>query len=220
MNIPEPAVKISEPAIVVPHTTEEILKLADEVVDIFWHLRRCGESWDNVEPTAEYFGADGNTATPELHSRHMYKQLIFDTVAEFLQEMYRDEDNTESVKFFPLIPPRPLKWVQYYKEKTPPTTLDALRPVVQSYVVCTVGQQIALQKFPRKWLSRRKDDGVDRVLTKELHEEEPEWVSYEEDTVKVKLQLAESIFQILLTDTACTLVDVHERILTNEKSKT
>lgn len=36
----------------------------------------------------------------------------------------------------------------------------------------------------------------------ELHEEEAQWVNYDEDELFVKLQLADSIFDALLKDTA------------------
>src|SRR6218665_249914 len=215
LRLPGPTVHPPEPAIVVPHTADELLPLADQVVDIFWQLRRCGESWDDVQPTQEYFGMDANAITLESSSRRMHKHLVFEVVAEFLRDMYR-EDEDDNSELYPLVPPRPTKWKQYYKEQDPPKTLDVLKPVVRLHVMHTVGQQVALQKVPRKWSTRRKDDGVDRVLVKELHEEEPEWVSYESDTVNIKLQLSEAIFQLLLTDTVHTLRNVQHRIAVSQ----
>lgn len=215
LRLPGLTVHPPEPAIVVPHTADELLPLADQVVDIFWQLRRCGESWDDVQPTQEYFGVDANAITLESSSRRMHKHLVFEVVAEFLRDMYR-EDEDDNSELYPLVPPRPTKWKQYYKEQDPPKTLDVLKPVVRLHVMHTVGQQVALQKVPRKWSTRRKDDGVDRVLVKELHEEEPEWVSYESDTVNIKLQLSEAIFQLLLTDTVHTLRNVQHRIAVSQ----
>lgn len=39
----------------------------------------------------------------------------------------------------------------------------------------------------------------------ELHEEEVQWVNYDEDELFVKMQLADSIFDALLKDTVNTL---------------
>ena len=45
----------------------------------------------------------------------------------------------------------------------------------------------------------------------ELHEEEAQWVNYDEDELFVKMQLADSIFDMLLKDTADVLTQIHEQ---------
>ena len=63
-----------------------------------------------------------------------------------------------------------------------------------------------------KWLSRKKKDRVDHILIQELREEEPMWVSYEEDELLVKMQLADAIFDSLLSETGKIMMDVHENL--------
>lgn len=45
----------------------------------------------------------------------------------------------------------------------------------------------------------------------ELHEEEAQWVNYDEDELFVKMQLADSIFDALLTDTANVLTLIYDK---------
>lgn len=45
----------------------------------------------------------------------------------------------------------------------------------------------------------------------ELHEEEAQWVNYDEDELFVKIQLADSIFDSLLMDTVSVLNEIYEK---------
>lgn len=45
----------------------------------------------------------------------------------------------------------------------------------------------------------------------ELHEEEAQWVNYDEDELFVKIQLADSIFDALLKDTVGELNEIYEK---------
>lgn len=45
----------------------------------------------------------------------------------------------------------------------------------------------------------------------ELHEEESQWVNYDEDELFVKMQLADSIFDALLRDTANTFTLISDK---------
>lgn len=45
----------------------------------------------------------------------------------------------------------------------------------------------------------------------ELHEEEAQWVNYDEDELFVKMQLADSIFDALLKDTVNTLTLINDK---------
>ena len=45
----------------------------------------------------------------------------------------------------------------------------------------------------------------------ELHEEEAQWVSYDEDELFVKMQLADSIFDALIKDTAQVFSQIQDK---------
>ena len=60
----------------------------------------------------------------------------------------------------------------------------------------------------KKWSSRKKRDAVDEVLLAELKEEEPQWVDYQQDEFAVKMQVADSIFDQLMAETALKLTGI------------
>lgn len=51
----------------------------------------------------------------------------------------------------------------------------------------------------------------------ELHEEEAQWVNYDEDELFVKMQLADSIFDSLLKDTVNVLTLIHDKRAKRDK---
>jgi hypothetical protein len=52
-----------------------------------------------------------------------------------------------------------------------------------------------------RWSQKRRDR-VDQILVRELHSEEASWTDYSADEVIVKNQMADSILEGLLADTA------------------
>ncbi len=52
---------------------------------------------------------------------------------------------------------------------------------------------------------------MDEILIQELREDEPQWVVYDEDELAVKMQLAETLFENLLLDTAQSVAMVMQR---------
>jgi centrosomal protein CEP350 len=56
-----------------------------------------------------------------------------------------------------------------------------------------------------KWGIFKKKEIFYTILVQQLHEEEPEWVNYDDDELAVKMQLTETIFNDLLTDTVQTM---------------
>lgn len=49
------------------------------------------------------------------------------------------------------------------------------------------------------------------VQVQELHEEEAQWVNYDEDELCVKMQLADGIFEALIKDTIDVLNQISEK---------
>jgi centrosomal protein CEP350 len=45
----------------------------------------------------------------------------------------------------------------------------------------------------------------------ELREEEPRWINYDEDELAVKMQLTDTIFDMLLNDTVQTMNEVYQK---------
>lgn len=49
------------------------------------------------------------------------------------------------------------------------------------------------------------------IQVQELHEEEAQWVNYDEDELCVKMQLADGIFETLIKDTIDVLNQISEK---------
>lgn len=212
--------KTSEDLFVVPHERAEVESIVADAVDVFWNLRRCGEPWDDVTPPLTFLQEGSNQTGGKKETNHhdlvsgsrrIYKHLLFDLTGEILQDIYKCEDETDPP---PWQKPEP-KRQKYFKGRTPPSTLDVLLPSVQSAVIDILGLNGSTGKHRgkaiNKWNVRKKKDHVDRVLVDELREEEADWVNYDSDELAVKMQLTDTLFNSLLSDTVATLNKIYSR---------
>ena len=191
-----------EPFFAVPHRAEDVRQLTTKAFDIFWEMRRYGESWDSdTSPPLSYFAPEDRGQDIESCNRRAYKQLLFDLTGEILMDIYKDEELDEDSSW---IKPKHQRQ-KYYRGRDPPTTTDLIQPIVVDQVlkiVNLVEKQKPDSKRTAKWSSRKKRDRVDNVLLQELVEEEPDWVDYNEDEVTVKMQITDAIFDSLLVETS------------------
>nr|KAG5710507.1 hypothetical protein BaRGS_013153 [Batillaria attramentaria] len=205
---------------IVPHQRAEVEGIVADAVSIFWNLRRCGESWESAAPPASFLqesaqdsggGDDMEASDLVTGSRRIYKQLLFDLTGEIVREIYQHENEEDPP---PWQKPEQ-KRQRYFKGRTPPTTMDVLLPLVQSTVVDILGLNGSTGKFRgrvmNKWNVRKKKDHVDAVLVEELREEEADWINYDHDELAVKMQLTDTLFDSLLSDTVETLNRVYAK---------
>lgn len=208
-------------ATVVPQSAEVIVPLIDEVVDTFWECRRYGEKWNISHPPANYFtDAEMAGVTLDIVSQRVHKKLLLDLVAEILSEIYAAEDDQEpsSRRHHQQMRYQHGDWfdvtcvsTRRSMNRDPPTTVDALKPVVEKQVM----RQLKVNKNSQnktavssvfKWgATRRKHDSVDILLIHELRDEEPDWTDYSAEEFIVKMQLADSLFELLLSETVRVL---------------
>ncbi|XP_046543377.1 LOW QUALITY PROTEIN: centrosome-associated protein 350-like [Haliotis rubra] len=193
----------------VPHQQDEVESIVSSAIDVYWNCRRCGEPMDNVEPPEEYFKSAENGRDMASHSRRVFKQLLFDLTGEIIQEIYKDEHEADPPAWQK---PRK-KQTKYYKGLSPPTTVDRLRPIVQSAVseIMGINGTRNSDRAVNKWNIRKKRDHVDNVLVQELRAEEPSWVNYDADEMSVKNHLTDVIMETLLTDTVHTLNKIFQK---------
>ena len=199
------AVEPEQVLYVVPHKEDEVCKLVSSVVDLFWERRRYGETWHDVEPPMSYYTCDDSGSEIDLDSRRLYKKLIFNLTAHVLRDMYEDEnDEVEQPPWVKQCLPK----FKYSKRTPPPTTVDALKPVVERHITQLLGLGAdgeADRSQIRKWNTRKKKDRVDQILVQELREDEPQWVNYDDDELAVKMQLTDTLFESLVDDTVESL---------------
>ncbi|XP_059175915.1 centrosome-associated protein 350-like [Physella acuta] len=194
---------------VVPVTKEEITPIITRAVDIFWTNRRYGESLEGVDPPPDFLSDEEETSDPlTLQSRRSWKRMLFDLAGEIIRDVYKNEDKTE---------PPPWHKAQhatqkFFKGVNPPTTLDDLKPVVLGAVFKHLDINGTRKNIViNKWNIRKKKDLVDSVLSQELGEEEKGWVDYRDDELNLKMSLADSLFNSLLSDTVHTVNGIYQR---------
>lgn len=192
----------------VPHEVQEVDNIVSSAVDEYWEQRRYGEPLTNLQPSEAFYTHEEIGSDLISNSRRVFKKLLFDLTGEVIRNIYREEEYDSPVAWHK--PKR--RTNKFYKGASPPTTVDMLKPIVQQAVVDILGLNGSKKSSERsKWGIRKKKDLVDSILVQELREEEPEWVNYDEDELAVKMQLTETIFENLLTDTVQTMNRIFRR---------
>ncbi|XP_052223990.1 centrosome-associated protein 350-like [Dreissena polymorpha] len=187
----------------VPHEEHEIKNIVSSAVDEFWEQRRYGEPLADLQPSDAFLKPEPQSGTDIVKkSRLVFKKLLFDLTGEVIRSIYQDDEYDSPVAWHK---PKQRR-NKFYKGSAPPTTVDVLKPVVQQAVVEILGLNGAKKGAEKpKWGIRKKKDLVDSILVQELREEEPDWVNYDDYELAVKMQLTETIFDDLLTDTVQTM---------------
>lgn len=192
----------------VPHERAEISSIVSSAVDEFWEQRRYGEPLADLQPSEAFYTHEEIGSDLISNSRRVFKKLLFDLTGEVIRNIYREEEYESPVAWHK--PKR--RTNKFYRGASPPTTIDILKPVVQQAVVDILGLSGSKKSAEKnKWGIRKKKDLVDSILVQELREEEPEWVNYDEDELAVKMQLTETIFENLLSDTVQTMNKIFRR---------
>jgi Domain of unknown function (DUF4378) len=212
----QPLVRASLPDIppfsVVPTTEQDVTPTINSALDVCWQCRRYGEPLDSVLPPPSFFTQDELLDTLDGTSCRCFKKLVFDLVAEVLHDIYHEDDPTDPAPWSgpSLVRPRlfPLG------SDKPPTTVDAVRPIVHYHVLRCLGMTSdgRILAKSKKWLLGRKANTiVDHMLVEELCIEEPEWVHYDEDVTTRKLQIADFLMDALIYDTTQAVVSIERR---------
>ncbi|XP_077862424.1 centrosome-associated protein 350-like [Saccoglossus kowalevskii] len=193
----------------VPHNKKEVSGLTSEAAKVFFNQYKSGEQISDIAVPDSFLGSDTKGSDVESVSKKAYKLMVFDLTREVFRDIYSDDTPVYRPAW--MKPKRVTK--KYYHNPQPPDSISELTAVVEEQV----NYLLSLQKRPQsdlvslKWINKKKKDHVDEILVEELREEEPEWVNYDDDELAVKMQLSDSIFESLLTETVMVLSTVHRR---------
>ncbi|KAF7667805.1 hypothetical protein LDENG_00042920 [Lucifuga dentata] len=217
LPLPVPPKLPEQPAMVVPHSATEVERMVHAATQEIWESCRLGmegmlnlEQMPNPKPSQEYLGMEPSNQDLEALSIRSYRKGVYDLTWEILQEIYAEDPNAHQPQW---VKPRRVKSTYFHRVKTPG---DIIR--VQEFITAKILKLYGLTKDQNQktdWqkmlkFGRKKRDRVDHILVQELHEEEAQWVNYDEDELFVKLQLADSVFDVLLKDTANVLTLIYE----------
>uniref|UniRef100_A0A673X5J6 Centrosomal protein 350 n=1 Tax=Salmo trutta TaxID=8032 RepID=A0A673X5J6_SALTR len=208
-----------QPAMVVPHSAPKVEKLVDTATQEIWNQCKLGQGTQTLtglpvpKPSEEFLGCDGKGKDRESQCVRSYRQAVYDLTWEIIQEIFAEDPNAHQPQW---VKPRRMNSSYFHRVKSPG---DITR--VQAFITTEVLKLYSLKKDlnqKRDWqkmlkFGRKKRDRVDHILVQELHEEESQWVNYDEDELYVKMQLADGIFDALIKDTAEVLTQIQEKRL-------
>ncbi|XP_056270346.1 centrosome-associated protein 350 isoform X3 [Pseudoliparis swirei] len=218
LPLPLPPKLPEQPAMVVPHSATEVEKMVHAAAQEIWE--NCGlgkegaltlSQLPNPKPSQEYLGKEASSQDPEVLCVRSYRKAVYDLTWEMLQEIYTEDPNADQPQW---VKPRRVKSSFFHRVKTP-GDLAKIQEFISAEVLKLYGltkdhsQKTDWQKMLK--FGKKKRDRVDHILVQELHEEEAQWVNYDEDELFVKMQLADSIFDALLTDTANVLTLIYDK---------
>ncbi|XP_073332105.1 centrosome-associated protein 350 [Pagrus major] len=218
LPLPLPPKLPEQPAMVVPHSATEVEKMVHAATQEIWES--CGLGKEGAlslaqlpipKPTQEYLGKEGSSQDQEALSICSYRKAVYDLTWEMLQEIYTEEPNTDQPQW---VKPHRVKSSFFHRVKTP-GDITKIQEFIAAEVLKLYGltkdqsQKTDWQKMLK--FGRKKRDRVDHILVQELHEEEAQWVNYDVDELFVKMQLADSIFEALLKDTANVLTLIYDK---------
>ncbi|CAN9500428.1 unnamed protein product [Ophioblennius macclurei] len=218
LPLPMPPKLPEQPAMVVPHSAAEVEKMVHAASREIWEQCELGTEgalnlaqMPNPQASRQYLGKQPDVQDPEALSIHSYRKAVYDLTWEILRDIYSEDASTDQPQWFKL---RRAKSSSFHRVKTP-GDLSKIQEFITAEVLKLYGlakdqsQKTDWQKMLK--FGRKKRDRVDHILVQELHEEEAQWVNYDEDELFVKMQLADSIFDALLKDTADVLTSISDK---------
>ncbi|XP_026941955.1 centrosome-associated protein 350 isoform X1 [Sagmatias obliquidens] len=203
--------KPCETLLAVPHTAEEVEILVHNAAEELWNWKELGHDLHSISIPTKLLGCASKGLDIESTSKRVYKQAVFDLTKEIFEEIFAEDPNLNQPVWM-----KPCRInSSYFRRVKNPNNLDEIK----NFIATEVLKLFSLKKEPNHktdWqkmmkFGRKKRDRVDHILVQELHEEEAQWVNYDEDELCVKMQLADGIFETLIRDTVDVLNQISEK---------
>lgn len=196
----------------VPHRPSEVSPLVASSLSVFFKRKRQGLPIDNVTPPSEIIGEDEADDDLEANSKRVYRRLVFDLTGSLLKELLSEEAPSNRPSWMKAKPRRKRR---LHRGLQPLVHEQDFLPVVEQQVLNLIGlgdARPSLERVRRKTpLKAGKKDFVDAILIQELREDEPLWIDYDDDELAVKFQVADAIFESLLSETVMVVNAVQLR---------
>ncbi|NXE70161.1 CE350 protein, partial [Calcarius ornatus] len=202
--------KPSEEPLAVPHTAVEVEGMVHAAAEELWKLKELGHDLQSCSLKADLSGTLQEQDTDTIN-KQVYRKVVFDLTREIFGEIFAEDPNLNQPIWM-----KPCRIASaYFRRVKDPNDLDEIK----NFIAAEVLKLFSLKKEPNHktdWqkmmkFGRKKRDRVDHILVQELHEEEAQWVNYDEDELCVKMQLADGIFEALIRDTVDVLNQINEK---------
>ena len=196
----------------VPHRQNEVSSLVTSSLSFLFNRKRTGLMIDNVSPPPEIIGDSEPRDDLEANSKRVYRRLVFDLSGSVLKELLTEEMPSHRPSW---MKPKRRRKRRFLRPLQPLVCENDYLPVVEKQVLNFMGlgeAKPSLESVRRKTpLKAGKKDLVDAILIQELREEEPSWIDYDDDELAVKFQVADAIFESLLSETVMVMNAVQVR---------
>ncbi|ERE72475.1 centrosome-associated protein [Cricetulus griseus] len=203
--------KPCETLLAVPHTAEEVESLVHNAAEELWKWKELGQDLHSLSIPKKLLGCASKGLDIESTSKRVYKQAVFDLTKEIFEEIFAEDPNLNQPVWM-----KPCRInSSYFRRVKNPNNLNEIKHFITTEVLKLFSLKKELnhktdwQKMMK--FGRKKRDRVDHILVQELHEEEAQWVNYDEDELCVKMQLADGIFETLIKDTIDVLNQISEK---------
>ncbi|NXY20515.1 CE350 protein, partial [Atrichornis clamosus] len=202
--------KPSEEPLAVPHTAVEVEGMVHAAAEELWKLKEMGHDLQSCSLHTDLSGTLQEQDTDTIN-KQVYKKVVFDLTREIFGEIFAEDPNLNQPIWM-----KPCRIASaYFRRVKDLNDLDEIK----NFIAAEVLKLFSLRKEPNHktdWqkmmkFGRKKRDRVDHILVQELHEEEAQWVNYDEDELCVKMQLADGIFEALIRDTVDVLNQINEK---------
>lgn len=202
--------KPSEEPLAVPHTAVEVEGMVHAAAEELWKLKELGHDLQSCSLKTDLSGTLQEQDTDTIN-KQVYRKVVFDLTREIFGEIFAEDPNLNQPIWM-----KPCRIASaYFRRVKDPNDLDEIK----NFIAAEVLKLFSMRKEPNHktdWqkmmkFGRKKRDRVDHILVQELHEEEAQWVNYDEDELCVKMQLADGIFEALIRDTVDVLNQINEK---------
>ncbi|NXE75331.1 CE350 protein, partial [Cochlearius cochlearius] len=202
--------KPCEEPLAVPHSAVEVEGMVHAAAEELWKLKELGRDLQSFSLHTDLSSTLKEQDTDTIN-KQVYKKVVFDLTREIFGEIFAEDPNLNQPIWM-----KPCRIASaYFRRVKDPNDLDEIK----SFIAAEVLKLFSLRKEPNHktdWqkmmkFGRKKRDRVDHILVQELHEEEAQWVNYDEDELCVKMQLADGIFEALIRDTVDVLNQINEK---------
>ncbi|XP_065601049.1 centrosome-associated protein 350 [Cyrtonyx montezumae] len=202
--------KPCEELLAVPHTAVEVESMVHAATEELWKLKELGHDLQSFSLHTEFSSTVKEQDTDSIN-KLVYKKVVYDLTREIFGEIFAEDPNLNQPVWM-----KPCRIASaYFRRVKDPNDLDEIK----NFIAAEILKLFSLKKEPNNktdWqkmmkFGRKKRDRVDHILVQELHEEEAQWVNYDEDELCVKMQLADGIFEALIRDTVDVLNQINAK---------
>ncbi|XP_015725109.1 centrosome-associated protein 350 isoform X3 [Coturnix japonica] len=202
--------KPCEEPLAVPDIAVEVERLVHAAAEELWKLKELGRDLQSFSSHTD-FSSTIKEQDADSINKHVYKKVVFDLTREIFGEIFAEDPNLNQPVW---MKPHRISSAYFRRVRNPKNLGE-----IKNFITAEVLKLFSLKKETNNktdWqktikFGRKKQDRVDQILVQELHEEEAQWVNYDEDELCVKMQLADGIFETLIRDTVDVLNQINAK---------